>query len=150
MGDLVLAEALTAGQVELAGPVTRRTMVEVVGLLDRAGADRILLDGALDRRSSGAPGVADAVVLSAGAVLGASPESIAARLAHHVGLLRLPGLRLQSRTPFARPRSSRPKPRRSSTRTANCTSSAPARSRNPRRSLTPSRSALLRSGSAPQ
>ena len=42
------------------------------------GAEQCMIDGSIDRRAASAPGVADAVVMSTGAVLGREIDEVAA------------------------------------------------------------------------
>jgi hypothetical protein len=90
LGELLLAEASGAGEIELSGPTTSAEARTAVQLLKEAGAKRILIDGAFDRRATGSPAVSDAVVLSGGAVLGPTVESVAMKIAHQARLLMLP------------------------------------------------------------
>ena len=90
LGELLLVCAEEEGAIELSGPSTAEQAKRVAALLQSAGAARVLIDGALDRRASGAPSVCGAVVLSAGAALGATVESVAAQVAHQVALFQLP------------------------------------------------------------
>jgi len=90
LGELLLVSAEGDGAVELSGPSTAEHAGSVAALLRSAGATRVLIDGALDRRVTGAPLVCGAVVMSAGAVLGSTVESVAAHAAHHVALFQLP------------------------------------------------------------
>lgn len=92
LGELLLVETEGAGLIELSGPSTMDQAREVISLLRESGAERVVLDGALDRLSCGAPSVCGAAVLSCGAVLGSSPETIAEKAAHQVKLFRLPVL----------------------------------------------------------
>ncbi|MDR2132408.1 MAG: hypothetical protein LBP30_03570, partial [Clostridiales Family XIII bacterium] len=57
------------------------------------GADRILIDGAVDRRSVAAPRASDAVILATGAALSGRVSEVAAETAHVVELYGLPVLR---------------------------------------------------------
>ena len=89
MGEVLLVRATGEGCAELAGPPTVATVMKALAEMRRLGAERILVDGAFDRIAVGHPGLADAVVLAGGAVLGASPETVARTIAHRVRLLGL-------------------------------------------------------------
>jgi hypothetical protein len=54
------------------------------------GAELIIIDGAIDRKSIAAPGTSDAIILSTGAVLSRSMKKVIEETAHTVGLYRLP------------------------------------------------------------
>jgi hypothetical protein len=90
LGKLLLVEAEGSGLIELSGPTTMEETRKAISLLRESGAERVIIDGALDRLSSSSPSVSDAVVLSGGAVLGMTVESVAAKMAHQVALFNLP------------------------------------------------------------
>jgi len=90
LGKLLLVEAEGSGLIELSGPTTMEETRRTISLLRESGAQRVVLDGALDRLSSSSPSVSGAVVLSGGAVLGRTAESVAAKMAHQVALFNLP------------------------------------------------------------
>ncbi|MBN1672613.1 MAG: hypothetical protein JXR37_16345 [Kiritimatiellae bacterium] len=100
MGEILLVRAEAEGKAELAGPPTAETVLRAVRELQRLGAKRVLIDGAFDRIAVGHPGLADAVVLAGGAVLGAAPASVARVVREKVDLLRLPPLPPESRAPL--------------------------------------------------
>lgn len=86
LGELLMIRANSSGLIELSGPTTMDETRMVIGLLRAEGAERVIVDGALDRLSSGSPSISDGVVLSGGAVLGSSVEKIAGTVAHHISL----------------------------------------------------------------
>ena len=92
LGEVILFRAKSDGFVQLAGPA----IVEQLGLLRKLfeafGADQVLIDGALSRRSPLA-GVTDgACVLSTGASLDRDMEKVVAETAFTAELLGLPEL----------------------------------------------------------
>lgn len=89
MGRVVICEAVENGYVEIAGPDSNSELKKVCGFMRDIGADRILIDGALNRKSQASPAVADAVVLSTGAVLSRSMEGVIQRTKHYAKLLQL-------------------------------------------------------------
>jgi hypothetical protein len=92
LGRVVIARLQETGTVEVAGPVAAKDVRAVAdAMLDR-GADRVLIDGAIDRRAGASPAVADGVVLSTGAVVGNGPGEVVQRTREAVDLLRLPVL----------------------------------------------------------
>lgn len=92
LGELVLVETQGTGPIELSGPSTVEQMRSAISLLGKAGAQRVIVDGALDRLCCGAPSVCGAMVLSAGAVLGGTVESVAAKVGRQIALFGLPEL----------------------------------------------------------
>ena len=57
-----------------------------------AGAEVVLIDGAIDRKSIAAPETSDAIILSTGAVISRQMNTVIEETAHTVGLYRLPRL----------------------------------------------------------
>lgn len=89
MGKVVICETLDDGYVEIAGPDSNSELKRVCGFMRDIGADKILIDGALNRKSQASPAVADAVVLSTGAVLSRSMEAVILRTKHYAKMLQL-------------------------------------------------------------
>ncbi len=89
MGEILVVEATEEGDAEIAGPPKLESVMDAVRELRKLGAKRVLIDGAFDRIAVGHPGLSDAVVLAAGAVLAASPLSVARIVAEKVDLLSL-------------------------------------------------------------
>lgn len=92
LGRVVVARMLEPGHLEVAGPSTAADVRAVSTRLLELGATRVLVDGALDRRIAASPLVADAVVLSSGAVLHRDLDEVVRRTADAVELMRLPEL----------------------------------------------------------
>ena len=67
LGEVVILRALSDGFVELAGPSMRSQLVFLTDRLRDFGAQKVLIDGALFRRSLCAPEAAEGVILSTGA-----------------------------------------------------------------------------------
>lgn len=87
MGRVVICEAAEDGNIEIAGPDSNSELKRVCGFMRDIGADRILIDGALNRKTQGSPAVADAVILSTGAVLSRSMEAAVRRTKHYAKML---------------------------------------------------------------
>lgn len=88
IGKVGIYEVRRSGHVELAGPVKVREAARLLGQLEALGAQRILVDGAADRRAFVACGV-DAFVLATGRALEAQPEALAQATAAILGRLQL-------------------------------------------------------------
>ncbi len=69
LGPTVLAEARVAGPVMLCGLAHRGHLAQAMAALRRAGADRLLVDGAYHRQAAADAAGVDALVLAVGAVL---------------------------------------------------------------------------------
>lgn len=89
MGRVVICRAAENGYVEIGGPDSNSELRKVCDFMKDIGADRILIDGALNRKTQASPAVADAVVLSTGAVLSRSMEVAIQRTKHCVDMLSL-------------------------------------------------------------
>jgi hypothetical protein len=92
LGEIAIARMLAPGAVEVAGPGTARDVRAVADAMAALGAERVLIDGALDRRAAASPAIADGVVVSTGAVLHRDPAEVARRTRAAVDLLRLPAV----------------------------------------------------------
>jgi hypothetical protein len=90
LGEVVIARLAEAGIVEVAGPGAAADVRAVGEAMEELGAERVLIDGAIDRRAASSPEVADALVMATGAVLGRDPAQVVASTANAVELVRLP------------------------------------------------------------
>lgn len=77
LGANVLARARAPSGVELCGVPHRSAVIEAVRALQACGAERVLVDGAYHRQAAVHPQVADAVVISVGALLSEDVEQAA-------------------------------------------------------------------------
>lgn len=91
LGTVVVLRALSDGYVQLAGPSITQQLAEVSRLFWQFGASRILIDGAVGRKSLCSRRVAEASILCAGASFG-SMEATVAEAAHVSTLLQTPAL----------------------------------------------------------
>lgn len=83
LGPVGIYRVAGRGAVEIAGPVTVEGAVAVREALLGAGAVRVLVDGAIDRRASASPRLAEGVLLATGLAMAASGG---ARLAPMAGM----------------------------------------------------------------
>lgn len=90
MGPVLLARMREEGKVEIAGPVTAAQTRDITRRLFEFGADRVLIDGAVDRRCAAAPSVAGSVVMATGAVVHPDLAAVVERTVEAVQLLTLP------------------------------------------------------------
>ncbi|MDR2295452.1 MAG: ParA family protein [Clostridiales Family XIII bacterium] len=93
LGQVMICRAVCEGYAQVAGPVSATAQVGVCAELLALGADMVLIDGAVDRRSVAAPHASDAVILATGAALSGRMSEVAAETAHTVELYSLPTLR---------------------------------------------------------
>ncbi|NLD20135.1 MAG: hypothetical protein GX663_07825 [Clostridiales bacterium] len=90
IGQIMLCRVASSGYVQIAGPVINASHKEMCSEMLELGAELVLIDGAIDRKSIAAPGTSDAIILSTGAVLSRSMKKVIEETAHTVGLYRLP------------------------------------------------------------
>jgi len=89
LGRIVIARAVSSGNVEIGGPVTNQEIRAVSERMLAFGAELVLVDGALDRVSSASPAITDATILSTGAVLSRDMNKVIEQSIHRVHLLQL-------------------------------------------------------------
>lgn len=92
IGQIMLCRVASSGYVQIAGPVINASHQKMCEEMLELGAELVLIDGAIDRKSIAAPGTSDAIILSTGAVLSRSMKKVIEETAHTVGLYRLPVL----------------------------------------------------------
>ncbi len=91
MGNVVILKVRQKGMVEIAGPDSNRGIQRVCLRMLTLGAEKVLVDGALDRKSSASPAVTEATILSTGAVVDRDLSNVVKETAHQAMLLELPG-----------------------------------------------------------
>lgn len=89
MGEVIIAKALSDGFVELGGPSINTYMKQICERLKAYGCEKIIVDGALSRKTLASPTVTEACVLSTGAVLNRSMNKVVEKTAFAVRLLSL-------------------------------------------------------------
>lgn len=90
LGEVAILRALSDGFVELAGPSMTEQIVSLTAQLKAFGAQKVLIDGALFRRSLCAPEAAEGVILSTGASCGPDMARTGLDTAFVAELLTLP------------------------------------------------------------
>ncbi len=92
LGPILLCRVQSPGYVQVAGPVINAQHESLCREMIDAGAEVVLIDGAIDRKSIAAPETSDAIILSTGAVISRQMSVVIEETAHTVGLYRLPRL----------------------------------------------------------
>ena len=87
LGEVVVLRALSDGFVQLAGPSVVTQLVGLNKLFRQHGAKRVIIDGALGRKSLCSRSLTEATVLCTGASFSRSMEDVVAETAHVCGLL---------------------------------------------------------------
>lgn len=90
MGRIILARAMSDGFVQLAGPSMTVQLMRVRDMLFELGAKRVLLDGALSRKSLAAPTVSSGTILCTGASYSPDMLRTAEDTAYAARLMSLP------------------------------------------------------------
>jgi hypothetical protein len=90
LGEIIIGRVRNSGYIQIAGPQTVNEIKNVSGLMLNLGAELVIIDGALDRRASAAPSIADAAILSTGAVLSRDINKVIEETIHMVNLFNLP------------------------------------------------------------
>ena len=88
-GPVQLRRAAGEGEIEVIGPSTASQMARTAAALEAAGAELVLLDGAVGRRAFAAGRVCDGIVLSVGMSAGETLPAVLAAAAAAVELIRL-------------------------------------------------------------
>ena len=92
LGQILICRVASSGYVQIAGPVINAQHKEMCKTMLNAGAQLVLIDGAIDRKSIAAPDTSDAIILSTGAVLSRRMAKVVEDTAHTVALYSLPVL----------------------------------------------------------
>lgn len=92
LGQIMLCRVVSSGYVQVAGPVINAQHVKMCEEMLSMGAEMVLIDGAIDRKSIAAPESSDAIILSTGAVLSRKMNKVVEETAHTVALYSLPVL----------------------------------------------------------
>lgn len=87
LGRIVIIRGLSAGYVQLAGPSMVSQMAKLVESFDKV--DKIIIDGAISRKTFADPAITQSVVLCTGAALAGDMDAVIAQTRHAVNLLTL-------------------------------------------------------------
>lgn len=89
LGDVVILRALSDGFVQLAGPSMKDQLKEVINIFRTLGTDKIIIDGAVSRKSLCSPEVTQATVLCTGASCQKNMNQVIRETVHVCDILRL-------------------------------------------------------------
>ena len=90
LGALVTAKAVTPGKAIISGPPDASSIRSMIEAFGQQGIRPVIVDGALSRKSAGAPTVTEAMVLTTGAALSPLPDEIVRRTSFLCSLADLP------------------------------------------------------------
>lgn len=92
LGEVVLLRAVSDGFIDLAGPSMNQQLVEISGMFREYPIGKILIDGAISRKSLCSRRVADAVILCTGASYHTNMRTVIEDTAYISRLLQLKGM----------------------------------------------------------
>ena len=90
MGEVIVTKALSDGYVDLGGPSVNSQMSKICNYLLDLGCEKVLVDGALGRKTFASPGITEATILSTGASVSRSMNKVIEKTAHTASLLSIP------------------------------------------------------------
>ncbi len=97
LGEVIIGRVRSPGYIQIAGPQSLRDIRKVCLDMLSLGAKFAVIDGALDRKSSAAPTISQATILSTGAVISRDYNRVIEETVHTVNLLNLPGVDIKDR-----------------------------------------------------
>ena len=92
LGRIVIVRALSAGFVQLGGPSITSQISDLLVIFGELGVDKVIVDGALNRKTLASPSVTDATILCTGASLDRNICTVIEETEHLVRMLTLPKL----------------------------------------------------------
>lgn len=86
MGKIIIGRVVMAGYIQIAGPCSNHEIM-LAGLKMKAhGAELIIVDGAIDRKTTASPSITEATILSTGAVLSRDMDKAIEKTVYQVTL----------------------------------------------------------------
>ncbi|NBG88561.1 hypothetical protein [Isachenkonia alkalipeptolytica] len=92
LGPVVICRVKENGLVELAGPGNNEEIREVAKKMLVYGADIVVVDGAINRKTAASPGITEAAILATGAVVNRSMDRVIEETAYQIELFGLKAL----------------------------------------------------------
>ena len=92
LGQILIGRVKDSGYIQIAGPQTLTQIKELSEKMLGLGADLVIIDGAIDRRTAAAPSIADATILATGATLSRDINRVIEETLHVVNLFNLPAV----------------------------------------------------------
>lgn len=90
IGDIIIGRVRSPGYVQIAGPRTLKEVKEVSDKLLSLGAEFVIIDGALDRKTPATPAISQATILSTGAVVSRDMNIVIEKTLHTANTLSTP------------------------------------------------------------
>ena len=89
LGEILIGRVRAGGQIQISGPQTLKEIKEIANIMLNLGAELVIIDGALDRRSAATPSISQATILSTGAVLSRDMNKVIEETIHITNLFNL-------------------------------------------------------------
>ncbi|MCL2592760.1 MAG: hypothetical protein FWD82_05275 [Defluviitaleaceae bacterium] len=90
LGRVVVVRSLSDGFVQLGGPSITAQITNLLDNLKDINVDKIIVDGAISRKSLSNPALADCTILCSGAAVSSNIDEVIAKTQHEVEMLSLP------------------------------------------------------------
>jgi len=90
LGHVLIVKVIEKGEFKIAGPSTVNGMTKLIKMIENPEIDKILIDGAINRKAMSSPVVSDGFVLSTGAVLNYDIEEVIKETKNFVKLFSIP------------------------------------------------------------
>ena len=97
MGRIIIVRARSAGFVQIGGASISCRLSEILKILQTFNVNKVLIDGAISRKSTSNPLLAEAVVLCVGASLSNDMGEVICKTKHAVSMLMLPKAKPEAR-----------------------------------------------------
>ncbi|SDK87353.1 lysine 5,6-aminomutase reactivase subunit KamB [Natronincola ferrireducens] len=89
MGRVIICRVKSSGILEIAGPDTNAEIKEVAMKMMYYGAEIVLIDGAINRKTAASPAITEATILATGAVVSRDIHKVVQETLHQVDLFNL-------------------------------------------------------------
>lgn len=90
LGDIVISKVESSGDIQIAGPQSISAIKDVSNKMLNIGGEFVIVDGAIDRKSSAAPSISDATIMATGAILSPDMDKVIEDTLHQVEVFSLP------------------------------------------------------------
>lgn len=90
LGSIVIGRVKDKGNIQIAGPQKVSEIKKISEKMLKLGAEFVIIDGAIDRKSSAAPSISESTIVSTGAVLSRDINKVIEETLHLVNLFKLP------------------------------------------------------------
>ncbi len=89
MGKIVIARVISAGHVQIAGACSNAEIIKTGEIMKNHGAELVVIDGAIDRKSTASPSITEGTILSSGAALSRDMQKAIEKTVYQVSLFNI-------------------------------------------------------------